>query len=85
MYRFTDRAGDLEALILESFDSRLILSGGTQDTITLFSNGDRMDIDLAARTMAFDGVRPTDPASSRLNWKRHKRFVDGVIVACDCG
>ncbi len=79
MYEFTDRAGDLDELVLSTFDHKLILPGENNDEIRLFQNGDIMTINTAEKTMTFDGLDPTHVASSRLNFIRHKWFVNGVI------
>lgn len=79
MYEFTERAGDLTELICNSFPLSMFLPSSDEDMVELFSNGDRMTINLSKRTMVFDGVAPTSMFSSRLNTKRHKWFADGFI------
>lgn len=79
MYKFTERAGDLEELVLSTFDSSLLLPSADENIVELFQNGDRMTINLKERTMVFDGVRPTDLFSSKLNRKRHQWFAEWVI------
>lgn len=79
MYEFTERAGDLTDLILTSFDPGLLLPCSDPNKTALFQNGDRMEIDLTARTMDFDSPTPAKFTSSRLNFKRHKWLVEGLI------
>lgn len=79
MYQFTSYVGDVESLIIESFPASMFLPSSDDTKIELFNNGDRMTIDLANKTMAFDGVDPTRVTSSRLNHKRHMWLSKGMI------
>lgn len=79
MYKFTQRVADLETFLLEELGTKFLLPSSNPDHAVYFMNGDRMEIDLVNKTMAFNSPEPTNPVSSRLNWKRHQWFVKSFI------
>lgn len=81
MYEFTDRVDNVTDLLLESFESSLFLPTDNKDpnTVVLFSNGDKMTVNIMDRTFIWEPIHPGAFATSKLSLRLHSWFSKGYI------
>lgn len=82
IFKFTDRVGDVEDFLRNELNPDLIIPHGDpdQDAVTYFQNGDKLAINVNARTIVWDTVHPYLFTSSRINHVVHRWYGKGYMV-----